>query len=77
MAAHISDLIVHVDESLETEELHRLEDYVRTDACVISACASHEDPHILLVTFNPQCTSSRNILNLVTSKGLHAELVGL
>jgi len=38
----IVDMIVHVDETISAERMHELEDVVRTDACVISACTSHE-----------------------------------
>lgn len=73
----IVDMIVHVDETIPAEKMHELEDAVRTDACVISACSSNENPHVLLVTYNPECTSSSNVLSLVQAQGVRAELVGL
>lgn len=73
----IVDMAVHVDETLPLERMHELEDVVRTDACVISACTSNDDPHMLLVTYNPACTSSGQLLNMVQAQGVHAELVGL
>lgn len=73
----IVDMIVHVDETVPAEKMHELEDAVRTDACVISACSSNENPHMLLVTYNPACTSSGKVLNKVQAQGVHAELVGL
>lgn len=77
MGTSIVDLMVHVDESIPAEAMHKLEDAVRTDACVISACTSNENPHLLLVTYNPECTSSRKVLNMVRAQGVHAEVVGL
>ena len=77
MGVSISDLIVHVDETLPHEEMAKLEEIVRADACVVSACTSHETPHLLLVTYNPDCANSSHILGLVTRQGHHAELVGL
>jgi hypothetical protein len=73
----IVDMIVHVDETIPSEKMHELEDTVRTDACVISACSSTENPHMLVVTYNPACTSSGKLLNMVQAQGVHAELVGL
>jgi hypothetical protein len=73
----IVDMIVHVDETIPAEKMHELEDAVRTDACVISACSSNENRHMLLVTYNPACTSSGKVLNMVQAQGVHAELVGL
>jgi hypothetical protein len=72
----IVDMIVHVDETIPAEKMHELEDAVRTDACVISACSSNENPHMLLVTYNPACTSSGKVLNTVQAQGVHADLVG-
>lgn len=73
----IVDMIVHVDETVPAEKMHELEDVVRTDACVISACTSHENAHMLLVTYNPACTTSGNVLHMVQAQGVHANLVGL
>jgi len=73
----IVDMIVHVDETVPAERMHELEDVVRTDACVISACTSHENAHMLLVTYNPACTTSGNVLHMVQAQGVHANLVGL
>lgn len=73
----IVDIMVHVDEVIPVEKMHELEDVVRTDACVISACTSHENAHVLLVTYNPACTTSSEVLHMVQAQGVHAELVGL
>ena len=73
----IVDMIVHVDESIPTEKMHELEEVVRTDSCVISACSSNENAHVLVVTYNPACTSSGKLLHMVQAQGVHAELVGL
>jgi hypothetical protein len=32
---------------------------------------------MLVVTYNPACTSSGKLLNMVQAQGVHAELVGL
>lgn len=73
----IVDMMVHVDEAIPPDKMHELEDVVRTDACVISACTSHENSHMLVVTYNPACTTSGNVLNMVQAQGVHANLVGL
>ena len=73
----IVDMMIHVDETIPAERMHELEEVVRTDACVISACTSHENSHMLVVTYNPACTTSGNVLNMVQAQGVHANLVGL
>lgn len=71
------DVMIHVDESLPPQEMRRLEERLRTDRCVISACTSHQDPHLLLVTYNAECTTAHDLLALVIREGVHAELIGL
>jgi len=71
---NIVDMTVHVDETLSPEKMHALEDAVRADACVISACSPNGNPHLLVVTFNPECTNRENVLHRVQSQGFHAEL---
>jgi hypothetical protein len=73
----IVDMMVHVDETVPADRMHELEDVVRTDACVISACTSHDDPHILMVTYNPACTTSGNVVHMVQAQGVHAEIVAM
>lgn len=77
MDISIADVMVHIDESLSREALAKLEDAVRTDECVISASVPAGKMHLMLVAFNPDCTTTRNILCKVTEQGVHAELVGL
>lgn len=77
MDISVVDIIVHVDETIPAERMHELEEVVRTDACVISACSSDDNPHLLMVTYNPACTSSGNVLHRVQAQGVHANLVGL
>lgn len=73
----IVDMMVHVDEALSPERMREIEDAVRRDACVVSACTSNTDPHLLMVTYNPDCTTSGSVLSAVQSQGVHAELVCL
>lgn len=77
MEISIADVVVHIDESLSKEALAKLEDAVRTDECVISASVPVGKTHLMLVAFNPDCTSAKKILCKVTEQGVHAELVGL
>lgn len=73
----IVDMIVHVDETISREKMHELEDVVRADTGVISACSLDQNPHLLVVTYNPACTSSGKVLDAVQAQGFHAELLGL
>ena len=77
MDISIADVLVHINEALSREALSKLEDAVRVDECVISASVPAGKTHLMLVAFNPKCTSAKKILCRVTQQGVHAELVGL
>jgi hypothetical protein len=73
----IADVLVHIDESLSKEALTKLEDVVRGEECVVSATIPAGKMHLMLVAYNPECTSGKKILLKVKEQGVHAELVGL
>jgi len=77
MYASIADIIVHVDESLESEEMHNLEDAIRLNDGVVSVGANERTSHLLMVLYNSEVVCSSSILGSIKSKGLHAELVGI
>lgn len=77
MTAHISDIIIHVDESLPAEEISRLEQDMRTQDGIVSACMSKKDHHLLMVSYNSDSFHSSDVLNNITRRGLHAELIGM
>lgn len=77
MEISIADVLVHIDESLSKEGLAKLEEAVRGDECVVSASVPVGKMHLMLVAYNPECTSAKNILIKVKEQGVNAELVGL
>lgn len=77
MCDSIADFIVHVDESLDSEEMHDLEDVIRFNDGVVSVGANEKTSHLLMILYNSEVVCSSSILDSVKSKGLHAELVGI
>lgn len=77
MNISISDFIIHVDESLTREQLDRLEDAIRENACVVSAAARDRTPHLMLIAYNPECVNSKGILDDVSNLGLRVTALGL
>ena len=76
MEKHISDFMVHVDNFLTPEEQSALEDYVRHQACVVSAGMSANKPHLMMVTYDSACGPARNILHQIREMGIRAEMIG-
>ena len=73
----IADVMIHIDETLSHDALIKIENTVREDECVISASVPAGKEHLMLVAYNPDCTTATNILTKVNKQGIHAELVGL
>lgn len=77
MNISISDFIIHIDESLTTEQMSSLADAVREHSCVISAGSASRTPHMMLVAYDPDCGRSNEILHHVHRQGFHASSIGL
>jgi hypothetical protein len=72
-----SDILIHIDESLDPERRQALEREIGDEQGVLSARINDRTRHLMLVTFNPHALQPSAILNAVRSRGLHAEMVGL
>jgi hypothetical protein len=77
MEQHITDFLVHVDETLPPEEQCHLEDYVRQQACVVSAGVSVDNPHLMAVAYDASCGRASDILHRIRARGLHAKAIGI
>jgi len=77
MSTNIADVIVHVDETLPLDQLKNIEGHIHKMGGVVSACNRDDTPHLISVTYDPGQVKSHDILVLVESEGVHAELVGL
>lgn len=77
MSTNLSDVVLHIDETLPPDEVKVLEDHIHNIGGVVSACNLDERPHLISITYNPARVKSHDILVKVESEGIHAELVGL
>jgi hypothetical protein len=77
MDIQLADVIVHIDQTLERERRSEIEEQLRAIDGVVSVHNPDERPHLALIEYNPDKTSSKVILNTITAQGVHAELVGL
>jgi hypothetical protein len=76
MTTNISDVIVHIDETLPSNQLKTLEDHIFQIGGVMTACNQEDKPHCILVTYDPDRVKAHDILVKVRNEGVHAELVG-
>lgn len=74
---YLADVTVHIDESINAETRTKLEEDLRSLDGVISVHSSEKTPHLIVVTYDPDHTRSKKVLETVLGEHLHAELVGL
>jgi hypothetical protein len=77
MNVQFADILVHIDDNLSAEQRSRIEDNLRAIDGVVSVHNPDDRPHLTIVQFVPNKTSSAEILQTVTGQGVRAELVGL
>jgi len=73
----MTDVMLHIDEDLNKSQRNSLEDYMRDQRGVIGLGYHDQRPHLMVVEYNPDMTTSLQLLRSVTARGLHAELIGL
>jgi len=77
MATQIADVTIHIDETLDRAKLEKLRDSLLGEAGVMAADYHEEKPHLMIVEYDPDRNNSGNLLKVVTTQGVHAELIGL
>ncbi len=77
MDIQLADVVVHIDETLPKDQRTQIEEKLRTMDGIVSVHNPDERPHLSMVEFNPDVSSSAEILKMVKSQGVHAELIGL
>ncbi len=76
MGTALTDVTVHIDETLDELELVNLENVIRNDRGVVSVGHSDKDKHLMIVMYNPDEIKGKDILHRVQDQGFHGELIG-
>lgn len=74
---HNSDIVIHIDETLDDGRIHRLEKELADEPGVLSACFHEKTPHLMVVDFDADSVRPSDIVESVRSRGLRAEMLGL
>jgi len=77
MDIKMTDVMIHVDESLGEERQQELVESMRRQRGVVSVGHHEERSHLMVVEYNPDETDSTHLLSAVEAEGVHAELIGL
>lgn len=72
----ISDILIHINETLTQQQRGALEETVRQVDGVIAPRFNPGREHLLLVAFDPEATTMDKLLDVVRGKGYSARLIG-
>lgn len=73
----ISDILIHVDDSIEKDRRLRLEEALRDVRGVVSPRFSPYHDHLMFVAYDADSTSARDILTQVRDQGYASQIVGI
>lgn len=73
---HITDMVMHVDNALETQSRRSVERSLTGQRGVIHAHFNEQRPHLMLVSYDTERTSSFEILAGISGQSLCAERIG-
>ncbi len=76
MDIHMSDIMLHIDEELDKEQQSLLETQMRDQKGVVGLGYHDTQPHLMIVEYDKDATTPKELLHAVNDFGLHAELVG-
>ena len=73
---HITDMVMHVNDNLEEQSRRNVEKKLTGQKGVIHAHFNEQRPHLMLVSYDTERTSSFEILARMTGQALCAERCG-
>lgn len=71
-----SEVLVHIDETLDSELGSSLSQNVCKHEGVNSAHLIDNLPHLMVVAYNPHKTKHPRVIDSVKNNGVHAQLIG-
>mgnify|MGYP001815264200 CR=1 FL=1 len=73
----LADVTIHIDKETDATMRGTIENGLRTISGVVSVHMPEDKPHLIVVEYNPETTSSSHLLAMVKELAGHAELIGL
>ncbi|MET0102857.1 MAG: ATP-binding protein [Sedimenticola sp.] len=76
MSTGIADVVIHIDQKLDPDQTDRLaQDFMARDG-VIAADFNPDNPHLVVLKFDPSVINSRDLIDIPRYAGYHGELIG-
>jgi hypothetical protein len=76
MGQYLTNVVIHLNETLDEAGVCGLEDALRAHNGVISATHQPGRNHLLMVGYAPEAICSTNLLTPLKARGFHAQLIG-
>ena len=74
---NISDIVIHISETLDDRGIHGLQREIGEENGVYSACMHERTRHLMVVDFDPMEVRPSHLVHAVRERGLYAVMVGL
>jgi hypothetical protein len=71
------DVTIHIDEETDVDTREKIDAALRSLRGVVSVHMPDDEPHLLVVEYNPDVTNSTHMLTTVRELAGHAEMIGL
>jgi len=75
MDINMSDILLHINETLDKDERSAFKAKMRDQTGVVSLGYHDARPHLMIVEYNKDTTTSQNLLHAAHEHGLNAKLV--
>ena len=72
----MSDITIHIDENLRSDQLSLMKSTITSEHGVTDAILSERTPHLMVVHYDHNAINSQQLLQSVCSQGYHAEVIG-
>lgn len=73
----MADVTVHINETLDHERRTQIADTVRANKGVMAVAHHDEKAHLMIIAYDPDVVTSRELLQVTLDQGVHAQLIGL
>ena len=73
----LTDVTIHIDKETDTDTRNAVDTALRTVNGVISVHMPSNEPHLVVVEYDPDATASSHLLTMVKEVAGRAELIGL
>ena len=73
----MADVTIHIHEAIDHERSTQIADTLRTHKGVMAVAHHDKTSHLMIIEYDPDTVTSRELLQVALDQGVHAQLIGL